>query len=799
MDTLIQDVRATFRSLLQNPGFAGAVILIMAIGIGVTTAIFSVVYVALLSPLPYANPDRLTFIWKDSSANYTKGPLSLREIAELTRVAPLYENIAGIWTVSGTLLDEGPPTPVRAGRVTSNFFATLGVAPASGRWFTPDDEIEGTSSAIISAGLWHSQFGGADVIGHVLKIEGGWGMQSGQYRIVGIMPAGFELLLPDPSVPRTLDLWVPFQGDWRTASGSAMRTVGRLVPGATIEAAQSQIDRAHRFPGTRRLYAVPLHTELVKDARPALLALQAAVGFVLLTACTSIATLLLIRAQSRRKEMGVRVALGATRGRLARLLLTESLVLAAMGGALGIALAAVGVRVLPLLDSGSLPRVNDATLSGPVLLFSAAASVASGLLFGLAPLASVWRGTLDAILRAASAANSGAARQRTRSLLVLAEIGLSVVLLIGAGLLIRTFFNLHTFSPGYRTEHVLTFRLSLPGERYGNGNAAAQFAQQLERQLHAIPGVQAAGVINEIPLDDEPNYATVFRTRATQVDDPPLADSRLVTPGYFETIQASLVAGRWFTQDDDASHPLVVMVDDRLARRAWPGGNAVGQDLRLDSASGPWARVVGVVRHLRHHRLSEEVREEIFLPFAQRWRTQMGVVVRAVGEPASVAGAIKASLAQLDPNLTPARLRPLEELAAHSRAPARFSMILATLFAAFSLFLACSSLYGVIAYSVSQRMSELGVRAALGATGSDLTKMVTRQGLALVAVGLALGFVGAAIVMGSLKSLLFGVTAFDALTFAAVPLLVGLTALLACYVPARHAARVDPMHALRRE
>jgi predicted permease len=729
LERLAQDLRATLRGLRRSPGFTTAAILTMALAIGVNTAIFSVVHGVLLAPLPYPNPDRLTFIWKDFSANFKEGPLSPLEVASLGREAFHYEAIGGIWSVSGTLVEDGRPEPLRIGRVTSNFFAVLGVPPARGRWFAADDQKDGPPNIIISSGLWQGRFGGSEVLGRVLRIDGGWGMGGNQYRIVGIMPAGFEMLLPDASIPRTVDAWVSLQGGWLSSSGSFLRTVGRLAYGAKLAAAQEQVEHVGHAPGaTGRLYAVPLHAELVREARPVLLVLQGAVGCVLLIACVSVAGLLLVRTQARRKEMGIRIALGATTSRLTRLLLTESVMLALAGGLLGVALASVGLRLLPFLDSGTLPRGNHASLNAPVLAFSASVSLASGFLFGLAPLFDVRRNSLDGVLKAGGRTIGAAMRPRSRRALVLAEISLSVMLLIGAGLLVRTFLNLYAFNPGFSADRVLTFRLPLPGERY-NPKKAPTFANDLERALRALPGVEAAGAINQLPLDDDPNYGNSFWTRDTAAgtDPPPLADIRIVTPGYFETVQAHLTSGRWFTEQDDARQPLALIVDERLARRAWPGKNPVGQELLVGSRDGSWGRVVGVVRHLRHHRLSDEVREEVFMTYAQQWRNQMAVLVRSGLDLDGLLRSVNRQIREIDQNLAPGRVQPLEALMARSRAQTRFSMVLAALFAGLSLMLASVSLYGVISYSVAERTQEFGVRTALGASAPDLVKLVAGQ------------------------------------------------------------------------
>lgn len=799
---ILQDMRASLRSLGRSRGFTAAAVFTLALGIGINAAVFSVVYGILLSPLPYPHAERLSMIWKDFSVNYPRGPLAPVEIAALRSEATLYDQIGGIWPVAGTLVAEDRPDPVRVGLVTSNFFEIFGVPPVMGRWFNATDETPGPSSIIISGGLWQSRFGGADVLGRIIRIDGGGGFSGGEYRIVGVMPAHFEMLFPaDATVPRSLDVWAPLQGAL-TGSGSAFRTVGRLAPDASPVAAGQQVEGlAVTLHATSQFHQVPLHEDLVRDARQPLLVLQIAVGFVLLIVCISVASLTLVRAQGRRKELAIRAAIGARPGRLARLLLAEGLAIATAGGLLGLGIASVCLRLLPLADSGVLPR-SDFSLSGPVLAFAALAALGSGLVLTFVPLLDLRRTTPGEVLKAGGQRSAAVARQHVRRCLVVAEIGLSVVLLVGAGLLIRTFLNLLAFNPGFQPEHVLTFRLSLPYDRYGGPSDVPRFAADLEQRLRGLPGVEAAGAANLLPLADEPNMATSFWTRATadQVESAPLADARLVTPGYFEALKVELAAGRWFNGQDDATHPLVLIVDERLARTAFPGEDAVGKELQLFSShEGPWGRIIGVVRHLRQHRLSEEVREQVFIPMAQLSRTQMSVVVRASVEPAALLRDITREISRIDSSLVPARVRPLADLASQSRAPARFSMLLVSLFACLSLVLACQSLYGVIAYSVAQRTFELGVRAAIGATARDLTRMVAGEGVVLIVLGVGLGLAASVMLARSLQGILFGVAASDPLTFIAVPLAVGLTALAACYGPAWRAGRADPAAALRRE
>jgi predicted permease len=819
MDSWIQDSRAALRSLRKSPGFAVAVLLTIGLGVGINTAMFSIIYDVLLSPLPYPESGRLTFIWSDlAQTNSRRRPLSGPELADLKSGAKLHSDMGAIWATSGTLVEGGRPAALRVGMVTAGFLRVLGVAPVQGRLFTEaDDAPNAPPTVILSEALWRARFGGAGVVGRTLRIDGGWGLEGGTYTVLGVMPAGFEMILPgDASVPRDLDAWVPFRADLATypRQMSYLRTVGRLAPEADVSRGLDQLADVGRQMVARNpeygqagytFYAVPLQAEAVRGVRPALLALQAAVALVLLVACANVASLLLLRAHARRKEIGLRLALGAPRRRLAPVLLTETVFLAAAGGLLGVGLAHVCLRLVPLVGPGDLPSGRPLALHGSALVFALVATSLACVLVGLAPLVNAWRTDVLAALRAGAADRRAAAAPRVRTALVLAEIGLGVVLSVGAGLLIRTFVKLQAADPGFRSDHVLSFQLSLPVERYGIKDKLARFTRDLERELRALPGVESAGAVNQLPLDQVPNWTTPYRTRVTsKQQDVPEADARLVTPGYFEALHAGLVAGRFFREADDETRPLALIVDEALARKAFAGMDPLDQEMGVQLWSGggfatQWGRVVGVVRHLRHHKVSEEVREQVFVPFAQAPRNQMGVVVRARLQAESLVPGLTRQLARIDPDLALARVRPLDDYVAKSRAQARFSMILASLFAGAALVLACFGLYGVVSYSVAQRSSEFGVRVALGAGRGDVMRQVLRQGATLAAAGLALGLLASLGVTRWLDSLLFGVASFDPATFLGVPLLLAVTAIVACGLPAWRAARVAPADVLRGE
>jgi putative ABC transport system permease protein len=816
MDALMQDVRTTLRTFLRRRGFAVAVVLTTALGIAITTAMFSVVHQTLLSPLPYPDADRLAFISKDLiSSGYQDAPLAPPEVADVRDVSSSLEGVGSIWATSATLVEDGGPQPLAVGMVTGKFFSVLRVPALRGRWFNDEDSKPiAPPAVIISERLWQSRFGGADVLGRKLRFEGGFGLDSGAYTVIGVMPADFEMLLPPESrVPRTLDVWVPLYVDLAAAprNPSFMTTVGRLAPGANFEAVNAQLaqlnQRSIYVKASRHLHAVSLRDTLVMRVRPALLILQGVVALVLLIAVAGVAGLVVVRAQERRAELALRVALGGSRRRLASLLLTETLLLAAMGGVIGVALSSMALRwLLLLVDVDTFPIRIATVPSWPVLAVAAACCLVPATVFGLAPLFLLGRRVAPVIGRASRSSES-AQSQRLRRALVLGECAVTVVLLIVAGLLIRSFRNLQAVDPGYRSSQVLTFLLALPPERYSIAKGhLARFSRDLERELRDVPGVEAIGAVNQLPLDESVGNATTgYRTRATEKEEnAPVADVRLVSPGYFQTVQATLVAGRWFTEQDDENHPLVLLVDERMARAVWPGADPLDQELNVrvwtpDGFKPRWAHVVGVVRHLRQHRLPEEVREEIFLPFAQAPRNQMGVLVRSAVAPDHLMRDVATRLARIDPNLAPARIRTFDAYVERSRAPFRLNMTLATLFAGLSLFLASVSLYGLMSYSVSQRIAELSVRAALGADRRALMRLVVGEGLALIAGGMVVGLVAAFGAVRWLKSLLFGVAALDPVTFIAAPLLLGLVTLLACYVPARRTAAVDPAQALRTE
>jgi putative ABC transport system permease protein len=821
IEAVWHDLRYGGRSLRKNPGFALVAILTLALGIGANTAIFSVVNGVLLDPLPYAEPDRLTFIWAAlDEVGYRRAPLSGPELNDLRERSRLFQDFGSIWSTTGALVEGDEPESLRLGLVTANFLPLLGTPPARGRLFLPEDEGAGAPKRIIlSDRLWRGRFGADDgALGRDIRVDGGWGFPGGTYTVVGVMPPGFRLILPpDAGIPAVVDAFVPFANDLARGNRGVgfLRTVGRMNRDTTLAAANAEIaaigqaikEEFTEYAATgKALSAESLHGEAVRPIRPVVLALLGGVSFILLIACANVANLLLARAAGRRKEISIRIALGASRWRIAVQLLTESLLLSAIGGAAGLFLAAWGLDLLLALRPGSLPQPDAVGISMPVLGFAMAISILSGLLFGLAPMVESCRVDLNDSLKAGGRRGTGTPRHRTRNLLVIGEIALGVILLIGAGLMLKTFLGLQRVDPGFDSTRVVTFQLSLPAARYPTAKEMANFSRNLERDLAALPAVEAAGAINQLPLDDLPNWSTSYRRDADDdaAQQSQEADARVVTPGYFRAIRARLVEGRLFEASDDEDARKVIIVDESLARRTWPGDSALGKRLQIELWGGrgfvsTWTEVVGVVAHVRHHTLAEQVRPQVFAPFAQGPRNQMGIAVRAGVDPALLTGPIRDAVAALDKDLAPAEFLPMARYVSDSTGGERFTMILAGVFAAVALLLASIGLYGVIACSVSQRTWEIGIRMALGAQRGSILRMVLGQGLGLILIGVAAGIAGAFVLTRFLETLLYGVTPTDAATFAAIPLLLTVVALLACYLPARRAMRVDPMMALRQE
>ncbi|MGH9790521.1 MAG: ABC transporter permease, partial [Candidatus Acidiferrales bacterium] len=815
-DSWRKDVQHTLRLMRRAPGFTAVAVLTLALGIGGTSAIFSVVKAVLLDPLPYADPSRLVLVWNVGRGGATRAPGSGFELQEIRARARSFEGIGGIWASNGTFLGEGEPEQVRIGNVTGNFLQVLGAQPLLGRTLLQDDEGEGKPPVIVlSYGLWNRRFGANPaIIGRPIR------MDEGNPVVVGVMRPEFRMAFPpDVQVPAEIQAWRPFGHDIYTMPRALyyLRYVGRLRSGVTVAQANDEVagiatDLRNSFsefgPGLR-LNVAPMHGDAVHEVRPALLALFGGVALVLLIACVNVANLLLARSSVRQKEIALRAALGASRGRIFRQLLLESVVLACAGGAAGIAVGWLALpRLVALAPAGLLPAGTVAMDAG-IFAFTAAVTLGAGLLFGMAPASDGSRVNLLAALQQSGHSAAAPLRRHSRAVLIVSEVALGFVLVVGAGLMIRTFIAVQRVDPGFRADGLLTFEMDLPGGRYPGDAPRTNLVRQVEARLRALPGVESAGGISHLPLDDYANWYSRYALEGAdngQDEQRPatMADHRSATPRYFRAVGAQLVAGRLFDALDEEARRAVVVVDEKLAREAWPGEEAVGKKLRCQHITqgrfGPaTVEVVGVIRHIQHHALTRQVRAQIYIPFSQSVRWHISFVVRTSGDPAALSGAVRGVIAKIDKDLAIAKLRPMTFYLDRAMAATRFTMVLGAVFGGLALLLAAIGIYGVMAYAVNQRTREFGIRMALGARPGEIQKQVVREGMSLALAGLALGVAGAVMLGRFLDALLFGVTAADPATYVAAALILPTVALAACWLPARRAARRDPLAVLRAE
>ena len=812
---LWQDLRFGARMLLKQPSFTLIAALTLALGIGANTAIFSVVYAVLLRPLPYHEPERLVMIWtKQEKLGVEQTLVSEHEVLDFREQAKLFEGFGVLNGSSFILTGAGEPEQLTGAPVSTNFLSLLGVKVIAGRDFAPDEEKPGAARvAILSHGFWQRRFGGEQsIIGSTINLSG-W-----PTTVVGVLPPNFALMLPsETQEPTKIDVWIPYTDDYakQPRHHHTLTVIARMKPGVSLQQAQEEMNaiaaRLYPLHYTKTGFAVKvasLHGDIVKKMRPALLALLVAVGFVLLIACANVANLLLARAAGRVSEIAVRAALGAGRVRLVRQLLTESVMLALFGGALGALLAVWGAKALLALSPADLPRLDEVGVNVPVLAFTCAITMLTGILFGLFPALRASQTNLTQALKDGSRSLAGgASSQRLRSAIVVAEIALSLALLIGAGLLLRSFLGLTKVDPGFEARNILTIQLRPPRPKYPNGVAVGNFYQQLMEKIQALPGAETAAAISDLPLGGQAASLTLtFEGVAANAERDNLAsfevDERIITPDYFKVMKTPLLAGRFFTPQDARGQPRVAIIDERLQRRLWPNANPIGRRLtygRFPERPGMWIEIVGVVRRIRHHRLDADVREMVYFPHAQSSRIGMTLVIRSTSDPLAMVGAARGAVQSVDSDQPIYGIRMMDELVAGALAPARFMLLLLMIFAGAAAALAVVGIYGVMSHSVTQRTHEIGVRMALGAGASDVLRLVIRQGIKLALLGVASGLVVALLLTRLMRELLFGVSAIDLGTFAAVPALLAGVALLACLIPARRATKVDPMVALRCE
>ncbi len=825
MKTLWQDIRYGLRAIIRQPGFAAVVILTLALGIGANTAIFSVVYGVLLRPLPYPEPDRITQISVSYNGQLDYSGFNAREFDFWRAHSEPFSYVAATTGVGFNLSSGSQPLRVRALRVSKDYFRVMGVPPMLGREFTKEeDSISGPDVAILSYGLWKSQFG-ADpgILGKSISLD------SKPFTVVGVMPAGFQNVSLRGNSDESIDLWTTIgQVADGIGSGRNYTVIARLRPGVTHAQADAYLETA-AGPFAKELQsnflirnrasfsAQPLRLMVSLTYRTPLLVLFGAIGFVLLIACVNVANLLMSRAASRTKEIAVRTALGASRSRLIRQLLTESLLLAILGGALGLLFADWGLHLLLSIAPTDLPRVNDISLDTWALAFTALVVFAAGILFGLAPAFQSSRVDLnDSLKESVGRATSGAARSRLRSALAVAEMALSLVLLAGAALLIQTFANLLHTNPGFDPHPILALQTWTTGQKFAplpdkptaadeNARAAeiSGFYEGILKKVQAIPGVQSAAVIGAgLPLDYGGN---VFVWLASEGESRGISsDFRSVTTDYFRTMGIPLLQGRLFTDADSSYSAKVAVINQEFAREEFPHSSPIGQNL---SDGEPDAlQIVGVVGDVRTS-IGTPAPATFFIPVAQDAGSIQGfqawfpisIVVRTAQPPLTLSHAVETAVHDADPDLPIGHIQSMEQILSTSLAFQRFSMILMSIFAALALILAAIGTYGVMAYSIAQRTHEIGIRMALGAKPGDVLRMVISQGMTLAALGLAIGIAGALAATRLLASQLYGVSASDPVILLIVAALLALVALFACWIPARRAARVDPLIALRYE
>ncbi len=794
-------LRHSLRSLRRAPAFTLAVLTTLALGIGANTAMFSAVDGVLLNPLPYPDPDRLVIVWGRHVA-IGQETASLPDFLDWRSDARSFESLSAMTNTRFNLTGAGEPEVVRGALATAGLFRTFGVVPAIGRGFRDDEERSAAPRvALLGEGYWRRRFGGdRDVVGRQVQLSGI------PYTVIGIVPATLQLTQP-------IDVWAPLATDTTRHRRADFLTVfGRLRPGVDLGRAQAEMTTIARrlerqYPQTNQGWGaevVGLKEQVVGEIRPALLVFMGAVGLVLLVGCANVANLMLARVAGRGRELTIRAALGASRARLAGELLLESVVLGLLGGVLGLVLAVWGIEALRSLEPGTIPRIGEIGLDPRVLGFALVLSLLTAVLFGLAPMWRLSRGDLrEGLTEGSRGVAGGGGIRRVRSALVLAEVALAFVLLAGAALLLRSFDRLQQVDPGFSTDGILTARIALPRAKYKEGAQRVAFAEQLLIGVGSRPGVRSAAIVSDAPLGDSPPYLSFGIQGVAARSDGAVQDAEVfaASPEYFEALRIPLIQGRFYGAGDRAGSQGVAVINQALARRFWPGRSALGARITLGDPADPesWRTVVGIVGDVRQERLSEQAYPQIYLPFAQSPSRSMVLAVRAQGDAASLVPAIRASLTELDPDLPLADIATMEERKAVSLTRPRVNAGVVGGFALAALVLAAVGIYGVVAYGVVQRTRELGIRMALGAGGGPLLRMVIRQGMMPVLFGMALGLVGALAGGRVLRSLLFGVGPADPATFVAVTFFLVAVALAAIYLPARRAARSDPMVALRND
>lgn len=811
METFWQDMKYGARMLVKAPGFTVVAVLTLALGIGANTAIFSIVNGVLLKPLPYPEPQKLVTVWGrftgiglPDDRNYISAP-EFRDIQDLNHS---FSEAAAMTDASFNIAGASPER-IEGAAVSPGLFPMLGIQPAVGRVFTPEEAQPGRDQELLLGyGLWARRFGSEpNVIGRALSVNGH------SMTIVGVLPKGFDF-------PLKAEMWQPLAFGPQDLTPDNRGNHGYLVlarvkSSLTMEQARSDMEAASRtmmaqnptYPYAKFHFTflmVPLLEQTVGDVQAALWVLVGAVGFVLLIACVNIASLMLGRASAREREMAIRTALGARRSRIVRQLLTESLLLAGLGGLAGLILAPFALNEIVRVGNVALPRMANVKIDGGVLLFTVGVSFLTGIIFGLFPAWQSARGTPYAELKEGGRGSTeGGSSGRVRQALVVCETALSVVLLVGAGLLMHSFLRVLGVDPGFHAERVLTMRVSLPDETYSKPEQVRAFYREIMRRIDQLPGVQTAGATAALPLSGMGGSGTTtIDTQAVSTDQrTPEADWRPVTPDYFKAMGIQVLRGRGFTENDSETGAPVAVVDDTLARNFFPGQDAVGKRLHLGGMGSkrPWMTIVGVVSHVHYRALEAPSRVQVYWPEAQRPYNTMSLAIRTSVDPLSLATAVRQQILAVDPNQPVYQIRDMEQLRSDWLSQRFLALLLVGLFAALAVVLAAVGIYGVMSYAVTRRTHEMGIRMALGAQPRDVMNMILSQGTALMGIGLGAGIVAALGLTRLMSALLYGVTATDPLAYLGGALLLALVALAACWIPARRATRVDPLVALRYE
>ena len=811
METLLQDLRFGVRTLVKSPGFAIVALLTLALGIGANSAIFSVVNAILLRPLAYKNPEQLVLVNHNYTKINLKASVSAFGYAHYRDNAKSFESIAAISGWAANLTGQGEPERLTGQTVTANFFPMLGAEAAIGRTFAVGEDSEGKNRVVVlSHGFWQRRFGGdKNILNKPLSLNGE------NYTVVGVMPESFQY---GREIGMIIDLWSPIvftpdQLSSNSITNEFLAVMGRLRAGVSQQQAQAEM---HNIAANLRqqymqgadasnwdLLLTSFREQVVGDISTMLWIVMLVVGFVLLIACANVANLLLARASARQKEIAVRTALGAGRWRIIRQLLTESVLLSVVGGGLGLIIGYWGVKALISLNADSIPRANEISLDWKVLLFTFGVSILTGVLFGIVPAIQTTKTDLHETLKEGGRSAASATKQWIRSSLVVVEIALALAVLVGAGLLVKSFMHVQQVNPGFNPQGMLTMHLSLPGTKYSEAPQRANFYKQLINDVRSLPGVQSVGAVSVLPLSGGGSSGS-FRIEGRDVPQGqslPHGARWAATPDYFKTMGIPLIRGRYFEERDTAESLPVAIIDQSLAQKYWPKEDPVGKRISFEGPANNrlWREVIGIVGHVKHTDLEGESRAQYYMPHQQRPQGGMAIVIRTPSDPNLLAGSVRGVVKAADSELPIFRVRTMEQFVADSMTQRKFALLLICVFACLALLLSAIGLYGVMAYSVTQRTHELGLRMALGAQASDVLKLVVKQGMLLAVVGLALGVVGAIFLSRLMKTMLFNVSATDPLVFVGIALTLAAVALLACFIPARRATKVDPMVALRYE